>query len=62
MTSDPLDYFEDLVKFLQKNNILYRISGEKLRLKFETQVATSKAASTEETKSEEATRNVKVMI
>ncbi len=62
MTSDPLDYFEDLVNFLQKNNVQYRISDDKLKLKYETQVASSNAASTEETKTEEATRNVKVVI
>ncbi len=62
MTSDPLDYFEDLVNYLQKDNVQYRISGEKLSVKFEIEVANSTAASAEESKTEEAPRKVKVVI
>ena len=39
MTSSPLDYFEDLVNYLTAQQIDYRISGENLRLKFNTTIA-----------------------
>lgn len=47
MTSEPLDYFDDLVNFLGKSKVDYHISGSTLRLKFETSFA---APPTEESK------------
>lgn len=41
MTSQPLDYFEDLVDTLSKKDIAYRISGSSLRLKFTTNLEVS---------------------
>ena len=35
MTSQPLDYFDDLVEYLHQQGIVYRISGSSLRLKFD---------------------------
>jgi len=38
MTADPLDFFEELVIYLETNGVNFGISGSKLRLKFETNV------------------------
>lgn len=59
MSSQPLDYFDDLVEYLHTQNVAYRISGSSLRLKFETQMGAR--AETEETKAQEG-RPVKVDI
>lgn len=61
MTSQPLDYFDDLVEYLHSQNVVYRISGCNLRLKFETQLAAAAAADGEESKEAEG-RSVKVDI
>lgn len=37
-TSKPLDYFNDLVSYVEKKRIDYRISGSNLRLNFNTRV------------------------
>ena len=34
MTSQPLDYFDDLIEYLYSKQIAYRISGSTLRVKF----------------------------
>jgi hypothetical protein len=34
MSANPLDFFEEMVIFLEQNNIGHEISGTKLRLKF----------------------------
>jgi len=38
MTADHLDFFEELVIYLETNGVNFGISGSKLRLKFETNV------------------------
>lgn len=55
MTSQPLDYFDDLTEYLYKNQADYRISGSTLRLKFTTTIAppaSPEAAGSEEEKKE----------
>ena len=54
MTSQPLDYFDDLVDQLSKQNIAYRISGSNLRLKFTHKIGGNPAgAEGEESKTSE---------
>lgn len=60
MTSQPLDYFDDLVEYLHKQGIAYRISGSTLRLKFETSV--NPPAQAEESKEAPPATNFKVDI
>ena len=50
MTSQPLDYFDDLVDTLHKKQIEYRISGSSLRLKFETRFGPTPAEESKEGK------------
>ena len=59
MKSQPLDYFEDLVTYLNTKQIAHRISDSKLKLKFNTQLA--RAAASEEQKGDD-TREVAVGI
>lgn len=65
MTSSPLDYFEDLVHYLTAAHIDYRISGENLRLKFNTTIAAEVPdadGEEEESKAAEPDQEVKVDI
>jgi hypothetical protein len=38
MTGNPLEFFEELVIYLENTSIVYAISGSKLRLKFGTNI------------------------
>ena len=60
MTSSPLDYFDDLVEFLNKKNTPYNISGSNLKLNFTSQIGTA-ASGAEESKEAEV-RDVKCQI
>ena len=44
MTGNHLDFFEELVIFLESQRIDFGISGSKLRLKFETNIGGQPAA------------------
>ena len=52
MTSSPLDYFDDLVEFLNKKEIPYRISGSNLKLAFTTQIGAASAGAEESKEAE----------
>ena len=60
MTSQPLDYFDDLVEYLSKKSIAYHISGSNLRLNFEQRIG-GNTEGAEESKQDEG-KNVKVDI
>merc|ERR1712060_48432 len=60
MTSDPMDYFQDLVTYLQSKNIDYRISGSNLRLKFNTTIAVDAEEEEGEEEVKQAEQSVKV--
>lgn len=49
MTSPPLDYFEDLCNYLDKNGIGHRISGSSLKLKYMTTRIGNESTQTGET-------------
>jgi len=48
ITADRLDFFEELVIFLESNNVNFGISGSKLRLKFETNIGGQPAEESKE--------------
>ena len=65
MSSQPLEYFDDLTEYLYKNKDEYRISGSSLRLKFITTIAApapAQAAGSEEEKKEEAPKGREVKV
>merc|ERR1711990_1105200 len=58
----PMDYFQDLVTYLQSKNIDYRISGSNLRLKFNTTIAVDAEEEEGEEEVKQAEQSVKVDI
>ena len=58
MSSDPLDYFEDFIKFLKVSKVPARISGSTLRVKFQT----SLGQGAEESKEQSVDAKVDVQI
>lgn len=61
MTSKPIDFFQDLVMYLESNGVAPRISGSSLRLKFDHTINEPTQAE-EESKSDESGRSVLVDI
>ena len=55
MTSQPLDYFNDLIEYLTRSGINYAISSSSLRVKFNHRIGVRSPAAEEESKS--ATEN-----
>ena len=55
MTSQPLDYFNDLIEYLTRSGINYAISSSSLRVKFNHRIGVKTPSEEEESKS--ATEN-----
>ena len=61
MTSQPLDYFDDLIEYLSKKQVDYFISSSSLRVKFNHRIGGTSQAAAEESKAAEG-KDVKVDI